>query len=90
MINRLGNLEPFIPDSPALGERAELSMACGEVGTGEHGGDQLTEALQTAIDHPGPYLLNVMVTPTENVYPMVPAGGAINEMVFAPESPVAV
>src|SRR5947209_18042967 len=45
MINRLGNLEPFIPDSPALGERAELSMACGEVGTGEHGGDQLTEAL---------------------------------------------
>ena len=31
---------------------------------------------------PGPYLLNVRVTPTENVYPMVPAGGAINEMVL--------
>jgi acetolactate synthase I/II/III large subunit len=51
---------------------------------------QLTEALQTAINEPGPYLLNVMVTPNENVYPMVPAGGAINEMVFAPETPVAV
>jgi acetolactate synthase-1/2/3 large subunit len=50
---------------------------------------QLTEALQTAIKHPGPYLLNVMVTPDENVYPMVPAGGAIYEMVFAPEAPVA-
>ena len=32
---------------------------------------------------PGPYLLNVRVTPFENVYPMVPAGGAINEMVLA-------
>src|SRR6266545_3773765 len=45
MINRLGNLEPFIPDRPARGERAEFSMASGEVGTGEHRGDQLTEAL---------------------------------------------
>ncbi len=45
---------------------------------------ELTEALITAINHPGPYLLNVKVSPMENVYPMVPAGGAINEMVFAP------
>jgi acetolactate synthase-1/2/3 large subunit len=29
-----------------------------------------------------------MVTPFENVYPMVPAGGAINEMVLAPPTPV--
>ena len=39
---------------------------------------------------PGPYLLNVKVTPFENVYPMVPAGGAINEMVLGPPQPVAV
>src|SRR4029453_13374911 len=45
MINRLGNLEPFISDRPALGERAELSMARSEIRRGEHGGDQLTEAL---------------------------------------------
>jgi acetolactate synthase-1/2/3 large subunit len=31
-----------------------------------------------------------MVTPNENVYPMVPAGGAINEMVLGPPQPVAV
>jgi acetolactate synthase-1/2/3 large subunit len=49
---------------------------------------QLTEALQEAINDPGPYILNVIVTPDENVYPMVPAGGAIHEMVFAPETPV--
>jgi acetolactate synthase-1/2/3 large subunit len=45
---------------------------------------QLTQALQEAIDEPGPYLLNVMVSPEENVYPMVPAGGAIQDMVFGP------
>ena len=30
------------------------------------------------------------VTPFESVYPMVPAGGAINEMVLGPPQPVAV
>jgi acetolactate synthase-1/2/3 large subunit len=51
---------------------------------------ELRDALRAAVDHPGPYLLNVMVTPFENVYPMVPAGGAINEMVLAPPTPVEV
>ena len=45
---------------------------------------ELTSALEEAVREPGPYLLNVMVTPFENVYPMVPAGGAINEMVLGP------
>ena len=51
---------------------------------------QLTEALMEAINEPGPYLLNVKVTPDENVYPMVPAGGAIYDMVFSPQQPVGV
>jgi acetolactate synthase I/II/III large subunit len=51
---------------------------------------ELTEALQSAVAEPGPYLLNIKVTPFENVYPMVPAGGAINEMVLGPPQPVAV
>ena len=42
----LSNPEPFFPEGPALGERAQLGMAPGEVGTGEHGGqEELTEAL---------------------------------------------
>ena len=41
-------------------------------------------------DEPGPYLLNVKVTPFECVYPMVPAGAAIQEMVLGPPQPVAV
>jgi acetolactate synthase-1/2/3 large subunit len=51
---------------------------------------QLTRALEEAIAYPGPYLLNVMVSPEENVYPMVPAGGSISEMVFGDVKPVAV
>src|SRR6266404_4621484 len=45
---------------------------------------ELRGALEACVREPGPYLLNVRVTPFENVYPMVPAGGAINEMVLAP------
>jgi len=48
---------------------------------------ELAGALKEAIDYNGPYLLNVKVTPTENVYPMVPSGGAINEMVLGPVQP---
>jgi acetolactate synthase-1/2/3 large subunit len=51
---------------------------------------ELRGALQAAVDEPGPYLLNVRISPFENVYPMVPAGGAINEMVLAPPQPVEV
>ena len=49
----------------------------------------LAPALDEAVREPGPYLLNVKVTPLESVYPMVPAGGAINEMVLGPPQPVA-
>jgi acetolactate synthase-1/2/3 large subunit len=49
---------------------------------------QLASALEEAVNEPGPYLLNVRVSPYENVYPMVPAGGAINEMVLGPPQPV--
>ncbi len=51
---------------------------------------ELRPALEEAVKEPGPYLLNVKVTPFECVYPMVPAGGAINEMVLGPPQPVAV
>jgi acetolactate synthase-1/2/3 large subunit len=50
----------------------------------------LPGALQEALNEPGPYLMNVKVTPEENVYPMVPAGGAVNEMILEPPKPVAV
>ena len=51
---------------------------------------ELAASLEEAVNEPGPYLLNVKVTPFESVYPMVPAGGAINEMVLGPPQPVAI
>jgi len=51
---------------------------------------ELAGALEEAVREPGPYLLNVKVTPLENVYPMVPAGGAINEMVLGLPEPAVV
>jgi acetolactate synthase-1/2/3 large subunit len=50
----------------------------------------LVPALEEAVREPGPYLLNVKVSPFENVYPMVPAGAAVSEMVLGPPQPVAV
>jgi acetolactate synthase I/II/III large subunit len=51
---------------------------------------ELRGALEEAVAEPGPYLLNVKVSPYENVFPMVPAGGAINEMVLRQPQPVEV
>ena len=48
----------------------------------------LRGALEAAVAEPGPYLLNVKVAAMENVYPMVPAGAAIDEMVLGPPEPV--
>ena len=67
-----------------------LAGAYGFKGRTVENPSELTAALEAAVAEPGPYLLNIKVTPFENVYPMVPAGGAINEMVLGPPQPVAV
>ena len=51
---------------------------------------ELAPALEEAVREPGPYLLNVKVSPFECVYPMVPSGAAVNEMVLGPPQPVPV
>lgn len=66
----------------------KLAGAYGFKGSTVENPADLTRALEAAVNEPGPYLLNVKVTPTENVFPMVPAGGAINEMVLRPPQPV--
>ncbi len=38
-------------------------------------------AIRRALDHTGPYLLDVRVEREENVFPMVPAGAGISEMI---------
>ncbi len=67
-----------------------LAAAYGFKGSTVSHPSELRAALEMAVAEPGPYLLNVKVSPEENVYPMVPAGGAINEMVLGPPKPVEV
>ena len=83
--NRLSGVElDCFPDA------AKLAGAYGFTGRTIESPRELRTALEEAVSTPGPYLLNVKVSPAECVYPMVPAGGAINEMVLAPPQPVAV
>ena len=44
----------------------------------------VTSAIQTAMDHDGPFLIDFQVEPEENVYPMVPPGAGLSEIVEAP------
>ena len=68
----------------------KLAGAYGFTGRTVEDVSEMPRALDQAVHTPGPYLLNVKVSPFENVFPMVPAGGAINEMVLRPPQPVEV
>jgi acetolactate synthase-1/2/3 large subunit len=68
----------------------KLAAAYGFQGASVEKPSELAGALERAVAEPGPYLLNVAVTPFESVYPMVPAGAAINEMVMGPPQSQAV
>ena len=83
--NRLSAVElDCFPDAE------KLAGAYGFKGRTVEKPQELAGALETAVREPGPYLLNVKVSSYENVYPMIPAGAAINEMVMGPPEPVAV
>jgi acetolactate synthase-1/2/3 large subunit len=42
--------------------------------------DDLSDALRTMLDHPGPYFLEIKVGSEDNVFPMIPAGASVSEM----------
>ncbi len=83
--NRLSSVElDVFPDAE------KLAGAYGFKGRTIDKPSELASALEAAVREPGPYLLNVKVSPFENVFPMVPAGGALNEMVLSSPQPVSV
>ncbi|RMF23306.1 MAG: acetolactate synthase large subunit, partial [Bacteroidetes bacterium] len=47
--------------------------------------EELPEAVAEMLAHPGPYLLHVQVEKEDNIFPMVPAGRAVSEIVLCPE-----
>ena len=72
-------------DVAAFPDASLLAAAFGIQGGSVADPADLDGALKHAFDEPGPYLLNVQVTPEECVYPMVPAGGAVSEMILRTE-----
>jgi acetolactate synthase-1/2/3 large subunit len=48
--------------------------------------EDLEATLERAVATDGPVLIAMRVDPEENVYPMVPTGAALHEMVMAPEA----
>ena len=45
--------------------------------------DQVDDAIQTAADHKGPFMLEFICDPSEIILPMVPAGGGYKEMIVS-------
>ena len=50
---------------------------------------QVTAAIEQAIQEPRPVVIDFMVEPEENVYPMIPAGESVNELIEEPWEEVA-
>ncbi len=59
----------------------KIANAYGVDGLRVTGPEEVHSALKTAIETEGPFILDFRIEREENVYPMVPAGAAINEMI---------
>jgi len=46
--------------------------------------EEIAPAVKQAMAEPGPFLIDFMVEPEENVYPMVPPGAALHQVLEAP------
>lgn len=46
--------------------------------------DQLEDAVQAMLDHKGPYVLEVVVEKEDNVFPMIPTGASISDILLEP------
>ena len=44
----------------------------------------VVQAVEQAMKHDGPFIIDFVVEPEENVYPMVPPGAALAEVMEAP------
>jgi acetolactate synthase-1/2/3 large subunit len=62
----------------------KLADAHGIPGLAVRDRGDLEAAVQTARSHPGAFLLNFMVEQEDSVYPMIPAGAALHEMIRRP------
>jgi acetolactate synthase-1/2/3 large subunit len=64
----------------------KLADAHGIPGLAVRDRGELEAAVQTARSHEGPFLINFLVEQEDSVYPMIPAGAALHEMIRRPDS----
>jgi len=69
--------------SSALPDFVALAEAYGIKGMTAENPAKLDDAIQEMIDHDGPVLMDCRIAKIENVFPMVPAGCAHNEMMLS-------
>ena len=70
-------------DLEVLPDFVKLAEAYGAKGWRISRRDELLPVLSEALSADGPAFIDVLVEPLENVYPMVPAGGGLNDMLLA-------
>ena len=69
----------------SLPDFVKLADAYGMKGMRVSDPEKLDDAIKEMIAHQGPVIMDVQVDQNENVYPMIPAGAAHNELVLSPE-----
>jgi acetolactate synthase-1/2/3 large subunit len=62
----------------------KLAEAYGITGLRVTRRDQVSDVIQQALETPGPVVVDFVVKRGENVYPMIPAGESVNEMMESP------
>ena len=67
----------------ALPDFVKLAEAYGALGLSAEHTDELEPALVRLLEHDGPGLIDIAIPSEEGVFPMVPAGMAVHEMLFA-------
>ena len=50
--------------------------------------EEVEDAIKQAMEHDGPFLIDFMVEPEENVFPMVPPGASVAEFIEQPKKEV--
>ena len=72
----------------SLPDFVKLAEAFGAVGLRASKPDELDAVIDEMIATPNAVIVDVEVDPTENVYPMIPAGAAHNQMKMSPDEEV--
>ncbi len=73
-------------DLPQIPDLVKLAEAYGCVGLRVTKPSEVVPAIEKMLSTPAPVILDVIVDKDECVFPMVPAGGANNDMILAPPS----